>query len=1191
MQILLFIRRFILITLVLIFTLYLAILVAFPMFFDMNSFKNQLENDFFEQTGLKIWMEKVELKSTFTPNINIKIHHAAILYPDKREFIKVRNLNIQVKVIPILAKKIYIDKIVADRPILSFDIDGEGNSSLDKYINANIIPQTKQAGFVLYGGIPNIQINKYKIKAYDKLYKEPFILQGEKLIISPIMNTNGIKIITTGILSHNTGKYINYDIDTETNIHRIKEKLFNTNPFRYIQSNETKGTVIAKTKLKRHEKSYKTTGFVLINNLSYKLSGKTIEKNKAELTIEDKKIKINADLKTDEINKIEVTGTFNYGKDKNIDLAISAKSADMHTVKETVEKFLNILNIKNNLNDYDIFGKVNLNFKIKSNFKTMHSEGRAEVSNATVKSKKSRYKFSGINTKINFSNNKIEIEPSEIHLNETPITITGTVDSKTKLNILIKSEELSAEKFLNIFLPEEEGKEPNIKGKIRINAKIKGTAKVPEAEIQAKLRKFTIRSQNTPIIRFEDGNLIIRGTKDRPQGQIILNKSTILEEEFSNTLNSDIIEIIFDKEEAQIPKTTLRFGADPITLSIKVKDYTKEPEFNILTEGELSSQHLYRYLKSRGYIKDIKVAAKGKIGIKGEVRGKGRSADVRVSMKSDANNYISAIVIKELLNKNSITNIEGRINPKEINIKEISINSEEGNGNYDKIAIISGRIERKGSLKYDKIKISIPKSVTFSLEGLKNSEIKIQAGVILDGSVKSPEIGGIINIKDINIPEYKLNSATNKIIIEKGKAKIIIPELKVGKSEMAIESSIKMPLKERYIIEDVEIRATNIDSDEINEIFSETQNNIGYPGIFVPITITGGKAKIQRIKTCGIQAEEINCEIKLEDNILKMKNITGNAYRGDITGNAEYNFIHTSTVSEIKGKKANMRMLMQDLTGKDEEVSGEIDYKVKISTIGNKRSEQLRTAKGYIDYSATKGTMGPLGQFEHFLYAQNLISQSIMKMTAMSVIKAIKPQNTGLYTISKGKIELIGGNAYLKPLTVEGPNMSLYITGKINILNDLADIKIYGRISQEVEKLLGDIANPIPKTIMNSSSETSIGNLFYEEYNTEIPKVVAESIPELNPDSGLTTRLFAVEIQGSTDSVKAVKSFKWITGVKIAPVPQTKLNERRIEQDTKKEETEIKSKEMREEEANKFVKEKGEKAIPDFMENLPDDFN
>ena len=30
---------------------------------------------------------------------------------------------------------------------------------------------------------------------------------------------------------------------------------------------------------------------------------------------------------------------------------------------------------------------------------------------------------------------------------------------------------------------------------------------------------------------------------------------------------------------------------------------------------------------------------------------------------------------------------------------------------------------------------------------------------------------------------------------------------------------------------------------------------------------------------------------------------------------------------------------------------------------------------------------------------------------------------------------------------------------------------------------------------------------------------------------------------------------------------------------------------MREEEANKFVKEKGEKAIPDFMENLPDDFN
>lgn len=89
----------------LLFTLYLAILAAFPACFNINSLKSQIETEFSRQTGLQLGIESISLKPSFSPYINIYAHHAGILYPDKKELLKIKDINFKIRVFPILMKK------------------------------------------------------------------------------------------------------------------------------------------------------------------------------------------------------------------------------------------------------------------------------------------------------------------------------------------------------------------------------------------------------------------------------------------------------------------------------------------------------------------------------------------------------------------------------------------------------------------------------------------------------------------------------------------------------------------------------------------------------------------------------------------------------------------------------------------------------------------------------------------------------------------------------------------------------------------------------------------------------------------------------------------------------------------------------------------------------------------------------
>lgn len=1166
------------------FIAYLSVLLLFPKYVNIKGFKDNFEQQFFEQTGLYLNVERLVVEPAIRTSLNLDAHHAIVLYPDKKELFKAKDLTIKIRVLPIIFKKVEVEKIIINRPILSMSIDKEGHSSLDKFLNLKYSPEAN-GGFVVSENLPKILLNRYKVKIFDKMYSEPFIIEGEKLRISKTLS-NGNKIETQGALSQANKKYIDFSTTIESLLTKTPQKLFNTNPFRYLKQYEIKAKISSKLKIEENENTPKITGQADVTDLSFVLNGSLMKNNFINLKFNDDKIAVNADIKASPSDRIKLDGIVTTGKNLVVDIKCVAENINLFNLKSTAETLLNAMNIKNPLHLYSVQGRANLNFKIKSGKNHLASSGFAEIIGASVKGKNIPCKITKINSKINLENDTITIEPTTLLVNGTPVELRGTINSSAKADIVLKGENLSVGKLID-FVPD--AKIPDTKGIISFSANLKGNLNKPETLILADLKNFTISDKGKILTKFEGGKVKITGDLNTPEGTISLTKPTILPTDLSDNLKAENLILNIKPNEIEIPNNKMSFGGAAFELQGKINDYQKlNPTYNFDIVGKLNSKALYNVIKKQKGTEKFLAATKGNVGINGNIKGSGDDIAIKADLTADKDNYISCLVIKELLNIPSITRLDAYFDGKNLNINDFSLNK--NNGKKDKILFINGKIENVKKPYLNKVRVVIPNTMTFALAGLKNSEISAKSDLTINGIPEKPSLQGNLEVLNVNIPEYKLHSQTNKIVFASDNIKLCLPKLQIGNSIFNVETAIPSNLKQPFVLSNLKLKSSYLDLNEISEIFENVQTNPVYPGVEIPIKAENGFSEISKFKIGGLQAENITSNISINNNILLMKNIKGTAYGGSVSGKSEYNFLKTLSLSEISGKNAQMSHLFKALTGKDDGTVGLIDYKLKLSSVGTKYSQQLRTSKGYMEYTATKGVMGPLGQFEHFLHAQNLISDSIFKMNAYKLSRAIKPQNTGVFTISKGKTEILNGIAIVKSLTVEGPKMSLYITGKVNLLNDVSDIKIYGRISQEIEDALGTFATRSSQTILTSSSETSIGNIFYDDYNTSLPKSIIDAIPQLNPNTGMSSRPFVVVIKGSPDNIKSVKSFKWIVDSTNAPSPVL----RKVQKNPQTQNT---AKPQQNNQNQTTTQQKQQTPIyipsqlPSFMDNLPNDLN
>src|SRR5574344_1990837 len=127
-------------------------------------------------------------------------------------------------------------------------------------------------------------------------------------------------------------------------------------------------------------------------------------------------------------------------------------------------------------------------------------------------------------------------------------------------------------------------------------------------------------------------------------------------------------------------------------------------------------------------------------------------------------------------------------------------------------------------------------------------------------------------------------------------------------------------------------------------------------------------------------------------------------------------------------------------------------------------------------------------------------------------------------------------------IKTSGPSMSMYITGKYNLLNNSANMVVLGRLSNDVVQLLGPLGEfSFDKMISSIPKIGAITSALVNQITTNPNNENVSMIPELTPKTSLPTKEFKVIFNGGIQSQSSVKSFKWLSKPTVATSSQTAI--------------------------------------------------
>ena len=167
--------------------------------------------------------------------------------------------------------------------------------------------------------------------------------------------------------------------------------------------------------------------------------------------------------------------------------------------------------------------------------------------------------------------------------------------------------------------------------------------------------------------------------------------------------------------------------------------------------------------------------------------------------------------------------------------------------------------------------------------------------------------------------------------------------------------------------------------------------------------------------------------------------------------------------------------------------------------------------------------MPKLGSLEYLLRAGNLFKNGILGLSLNNIIEVLTPYKTGEFEKISGNLTV--NNAEIEKLNIlsQGKNLSLYLDGYYSILDNFADIKIYGKLSQNISNALGALGNAsinqVISAISNSKKDKNKADIELQENLDKIP-----SIETQNPEP----RYFKAKVLGDINKDNYIKSFDWI---------------------------------------------------------------
>ena len=575
-------------------------LIANPI---IKGFIPQIIEETKKATGLVLKLDDIRLQTTPKLTAGVKIQNCELLTPNDESILNAKNLSAKMSLLPLFRKKIQADIIKADDIKITIRFTPYGTLYIEEYL-----PQTEENkeseafempfGLKLSNHLPDMIVNKYSINLTDGF--DNYIISGENTKITDFIFNKSIKIKGSGHAVFKGKELFKYDVKVFNKIMPdidLQDFIFNPQEDEQIkaQTNQNvdiigvlKGlyynnvTANANINIKTEPDNY--SGNIDITNVSII----NLPPSNAHFKFSGQNIDIKSDIYSAQGEASKINGSIKTGKNPDINMYFKSQ-AQLSNIIKIVKDIAVIFNIKD-LQTLSANGKIDADFNIKSDLKTVKSNGHLKIPSANLYYGLYKVGVDNINADIKLNNNNININNIGFSIFNQPLRFYGTISEKADCDLHLVANKLSLKGLLVAFGQAAILKEnPVNSGTITMNVDIKGA--LDKINPTAKIIAENVDLKNIPTD--------IRLKAPLTNINIISDGKT-----FSGTAVSDNIKAINPAATVSVPKLNANIKPEEIEIapanvyiekikaivSGKITNYlTEKVDLNFTSSGDIKS--------------------------------------------------------------------------------------------------------------------------------------------------------------------------------------------------------------------------------------------------------------------------------------------------------------------------------------------------------------------------------------------------------------------------------------------------------------------------------------------------------------------------------------------------------------------------------------------------------------------------
>lgn len=1161
--------------------LYIAFLFIIPRKIDLNVYKSEIQKLVKDNTNLVVDFDDVDVVTSPLLEAGIKTKDIKVKLPDGSVLFSADSFKGKVFLPSLLWLTVRVTQAEIEQPKLNVEIiNGEKYKVAKVYedlVNKkraerrlkppkSLEEEANTLSFapsIIKLNIPSIKLYNYSAVIDDTKAAHKLTLKGDKLKLG-YFNGKSAKLKTHAeFLSDNdTNISANIDIntfipeftpqETEEDDDVVFELPF-VNPVSVYRDYNLKSNIDTKLKIRKNKKNNKifAKGYVNIDDTTITMSGLPLPKSSFNLVANGYSYDFDTNLYVTDKEYLALFGTFDYGRKPYVDMSLKSSQVHFANLLKITKAYLDTIHIKNDIGMMSASGYLLSNFHLKTNLSDIVSDGKFVIRDGNINVKNIGLLFNDINANFLFDDNVFRIEDSHVLINNRPVHISGKIDSTSIANVNITANRVPIPELYLAFAPRDIKRSYLLKsGFMTLNTKVVGEIKDIAALLEFDLDDFKLIDKAGNFVVTNDfmhfGAINFAGEisgRFKNRGFKVLLPAT------NSVIYNDSLVADIKDQDVIVNNSILKFNKkSQISFSGNIKNYLSELESKFAANGSLADSDL-KILAGRQLAPYLE--SKGSIPVKANFESKGKKMKLLAQMQAGANSYITPVTIDELVGQQLLLQLLAEKNGDVIKIYKTGLYVRKSNAQFGdnlrrnllnarQIVGIRAMFSNLSTSPFINIfRVTIPNDLNGSICIFKKSRFTVGGELFVFGKLHAPRINGSFNVKKLSIPE--LFTTVRYIVMDLGSkdVRVNIYDMLANDSDFNINLATTWNYLATMKLSDVRVYSRSIDVDKLMDVSdalikslpSSASSSASKTATVIPVEILKGSINLKNIKSGKVIVKNTTGRISMFRNVLYLNNLKTYPIGGQVNGDVSVNLVSMLLNAKLRGKSFDIAKVLLDVMNMKDTLAGNMDFIADISFKGLAIDEQMESLKGYVDFNVKDGQLGPFGKFENFLMAENLRENAFFSSSIGSIITNIVTIDTSHFNSLYGHLTFDKGFAEIAPIKSQGDVMSMYIAGKVGLLDNSADMKLRGTLASAFSDSLGPLANINPiNLIKNTPGLNVVAAKTFMIFCEVVSEEEMNALPQLaeGKSDDYATK-FQIILRGDTRKpLKMIKSFKWL---------------------------------------------------------------